>query len=217
MTLPSSGAITLQQIQSEYSTSGLAASSTAAGLDPLPTSMRDFMGLSSASAYLDSVYLNSVHDDQDASIVQAFCAVEFLSDGRLELTEGDNSGFAVPYINGGQWLSTSPGTVSTTVAQGWDIEFTKISGPPDGIFTTNLPFGGYREITSVGIAWGVRTQLGSTEPGRYLLVTIAPSGNPYMWDERLEFTASIYLHGTNTLVATGYFELYAQASSMAPL
>jgi len=217
MTLPSSGAITLQQIQSEYGTSGLAASSTAAGLDPLPTSMRDFMGLSSASAYLDSVYLNSVHDDQDASIVQAFCTVEFLSDGRLELTEGDNSGFAVPYINGGQWLTTSPGTVSTTVAQGWDIEFTKIAGPPDGIFTTNLPFGGYREITSVGTAWGVRTQLGSTVPARYLLVTIAPSGNPYMWDERLEFTANIYLHGTNTLVATGYFELYAQASSMAPI
>jgi hypothetical protein len=163
------------------------------------------------------VYLNSVYDDQDASIVQAFCTVEFLSDGRLELTEGDNSGFAVPYINGGQWLSTSPGTVSTTVAQGWDIEFTKISGPPDGIFTTNLPFGGYREITSVGTDWGTRYQLGSTEPGRYLLVTIATSGNPYMWDEQLKFTANIYLHGTNTLVATGYFELYAQASSMAPL
>lgn len=217
MALPTSAPITLLQIQSEFSAGSLAGASTAAGLDPLPTSMLDFLGLSSASAYLDSVYLNSVYDDQDASIVQAFCTVEFLSDGRLELTEGNNSGFAVPYINGGQWLSSSPGTVSTTVAQGWDIEFTKISGPPDGIFTTNLPFGGYREITSVGTAWGVRTQLGSTEPGRYLLVTIATSGNPYMWDEQLKFTANIYLHGTNTLVATGYFELYAQTSSMAPL
>jgi hypothetical protein len=44
MTLPVSGNITLQQIQTEFGTSGLIASSTAAGLDPLPTSMRDFLG-----------------------------------------------------------------------------------------------------------------------------------------------------------------------------
>ena len=39
--------ITLTAIQTEFSTSGLVASSTAAGLDPLPTSMLDFIGLSS--------------------------------------------------------------------------------------------------------------------------------------------------------------------------
>jgi hypothetical protein len=37
------------QIQGEYGTSGLAASSTAAGLDPLPTSMLDFLGKSNIS------------------------------------------------------------------------------------------------------------------------------------------------------------------------
>ena len=219
MPLPSSGPITLQQIQSEYSVSGLQAASTAAGLNPLPTAMRDFMGLSAASAYLDpgGYYFDSIYNDQDASIIQAFIAIEFLADGRLQITQGNNSVTATPYINGGQWLSTSPGTVSNSVAQGWDLELTKVSGPPDGVFTTNLVFGGYREITSTGTAFGARTQLGVSNEGRYLLVTIATSGNPYMWDETLIFTASIYLHGTNTLVASATFELYVQASSMAPI
>jgi hypothetical protein len=102
------------------------------------------------------------------------------------------------------------------VAQGWDLELTKVSGPPDGIFTNNLPSGGYREVTSNGTAFGTRTQLGNYDLLRFLLVTIAPNG-PYMWDETLIFTAKIYLHGTNTLVAQGTFELYVKVSSLAPL
>jgi len=46
MPLPSSAPITLTQIQTEFSAANLAAASTAAGLDPLPTSMLDFLGLS---------------------------------------------------------------------------------------------------------------------------------------------------------------------------
>lgn len=225
MALPTSGNITLLQIQNEFGTSGLAASAVAgipgtslSGTNLIPDrSMRDFMGLSSASAYLDSYYYwDSMRDNQDESIIQAFVIIEFLTDGRLQITQGTNESFAVPFINGGQWLSTSPGTVSYSVAQGWDIEFTKVSGPPDGIFTYNLQSGGYREVTSNGTAFGVRTQLGSTTPARNLLVTIAPNG-PYMWDETLIFTASIYLHGTNTLVAQGTFELYVKVSSLAPI
>jgi hypothetical protein len=217
MALPSSGSITLQQIQSEYSVSGLQAASTAAGLNPLPTAMRDFMGLSSASAYLDSTYYwDSMRDSQDESIIQAFVVIDFLTDGRLQITQGTNEFTAVPFINGGQWLSTSPGTVSAAVAQGWDLELTKVSGPADGIFTYNLQSGGYREVTNTGSDWGTRYQLGVNAPYRNLLITIAPNG-PYMWDETLIFTAKIYLHGTNTLVAQGTFELYVKVSSLAPI
>jgi len=53
MPLPSSPPITLSQIQSEFSAANLQAASTAAGLDPLPTSMLDFLGL---SAYTMQTY-----------------------------------------------------------------------------------------------------------------------------------------------------------------
>ena len=46
MPLPASAPITLSAIQTEFSAANLAAASTAAGLDPLPTSMLDFLGLS---------------------------------------------------------------------------------------------------------------------------------------------------------------------------
>lgn len=46
MPLPASAPITLSAIQTEFSAADLAAASTAAGLDPLPTSMLDFLGLS---------------------------------------------------------------------------------------------------------------------------------------------------------------------------
>ena len=44
--LTNTAPITLLQIQNEFSAGSLAAASTAAGLDPLPTSMLDFLGLS---------------------------------------------------------------------------------------------------------------------------------------------------------------------------
>jgi len=53
MPLPGSPPITLSQIQSEFSAANLQAASTAAGLDPLPTSMLDFLGL---SAYTKQTY-----------------------------------------------------------------------------------------------------------------------------------------------------------------
>lgn len=51
MPLPNPAPITLQEIQTEFGTTGLVASSTAAGLDPLPTSMLDFLGLSNKTTY----------------------------------------------------------------------------------------------------------------------------------------------------------------------
>ena len=50
MALPLTGNITLLDIQNEFGQGSLAAASTPAGLDPLPTSMRDFMGLSAVTA-----------------------------------------------------------------------------------------------------------------------------------------------------------------------
>jgi len=215
MALPTSAPITLQQIQSEYSVSGLVNASTAAGLNPLPTAMLDFLGKSSASAYLDSSYYlpSTRYGINDPGGVQAFVQVYFLTDGRLQITQGTNESVAVPYIQGGQWLSTSPGTVSTSVAQGWDIELTKVSGPVDGFSDSLLPGGGYWSITSDGTAWGTRYQLGSSIHGRLLLVTV--SGETTLKTATVIFTANIYLHGTNTLVASSTFELYVEASTGA--
>jgi hypothetical protein len=218
MTLPTSAPITLSQIQSEFSAANLSAASTAAGLDPLPTSMLDFLGLPLPTAYLDpsGYYYSSTRNAiNDPAGAQAFVEIHFRTDGRLEIDQGTNEYVSTPFINGGQWLSTSPGTVSTTVAQGWDIELTKISGPPDGFDDTLLPNGGYRAINSDGTAWGTRYQLGSSIHGRLLIVTVNSSLGPVYWDETLIFTASIYLHGTNTLVASSTFELYVQVSTGA--
>jgi len=49
MALTNSVPITLSAIQSEFSAGSLSAASTAAGLDPLPTSMLDFLGKSAVS------------------------------------------------------------------------------------------------------------------------------------------------------------------------
>jgi hypothetical protein len=217
MALPSSAPITLSAIQSETGTANLAAASSAAGLHPLPTSMLDFLGWTSAAAYLDpgGTNLISTYNDQGISFVQAFIQVEFLTDGRLRLTQGNNSEIASPFINGGQWLTTSPGTVSQAVAQGWDIELVKVSGPADGVDDSYLPNGGYRSINSQGTNWSTRIQLGNYDVGRYLLITVSGSGNPVYWDETLIFNANIYLHGTNTLVASSTFNLYVEASTLA--
>ena len=60
MALTSSTPINLLAIQSEFSAGSLSAASTAAGLNPLPTSMLDFLGLSSVSITLtiDDVFTN---------------------------------------------------------------------------------------------------------------------------------------------------------------
>lgn len=52
MPLPASPPITLSAIQTEFSAANLAAASTAAGLDPLPTSMLDFLGKSAYTPQL---------------------------------------------------------------------------------------------------------------------------------------------------------------------
>ena len=56
MALPNPAPITLSAIQTEFSAGSLTAASTAAGLDPLPTSMLDFLGLSN---YAPQVRVNA--------------------------------------------------------------------------------------------------------------------------------------------------------------
>jgi hypothetical protein len=126
MALPNPAPITLLQIQGEYGTSGLAASSTAAGLDPLPTSMLDFLGRSAVTvySYFDNLtgqwYITTQSTSSPASSIGTiffdrsgtYSLVIYGEQYTLPLGTSYNSG---PYYNAtiasGNWASPTSSTV----------------------------------------------------------------------------------------------------------
>jgi hypothetical protein len=208
MTLPSSGPITLQQIQSEYGTSGLAASSTAAGLDPLPTAMRDFMGLTN---YTFSVNVPAIdidwyyNDPSVAFIAQSFGQISFGDNGVLSYVYGDNSQF-YPWTNlTDSWIDSVPnGGNRASVAGNYDFEWEFVSGD-----TTNGSFtyaGGDVVVDythQISPAFGTRVNMGSNAPGLVRMIEFNNYGGNIFgpMDSEIYLRSKIYSAGTNNLIS----------------
>ena len=180
MALTSYAPITLSAIQSEFSAGSLASASTAAGLDPLPTSMLDFLGLSAyviSLADIPNQYAYGLYDDYDGGqSIDVF--VGFLPNGTW-YASGPNSS--------GNWYSpTTPGIG----AYFW-IRFTQTSwGYNQG--SSASPSTGWLNLASYGDSLNQPYMNASTRFGglRTAVYTIEISTDP--WGNNIVATRTGY-------------------------
>jgi hypothetical protein len=145
---------------------------------------------------------------------QAWSEVAFLTTGTSRVTIGDNSAPQTRSILPGEWLTTSPAAVSTPTAGLFDIELTPSSATL-AIDGTTVALGGDRTTQSTGTSWNTRLQLGTQEVYRYLFVEVNSSlGGAVNHNATAYFTATIYLHGTNTVQTSSQITLVSSAGSI---
>jgi hypothetical protein len=168
---------------------------------------------------LESDYNNAAGLD-----AQAFTELVFTDDGRITTTEGNNSYVAYPNNINGSWLTSSPAATSTSTAGLYDIELTPSNSTLviDGVQTTIDFDGSERTSWSTGTDWNTRLQLGNSSGigyGRYLLceVLYQGTGGTAFKNATINYTATIYLHATNTVVTSTQVTQYCQASAGIPL
>jgi hypothetical protein len=174
----------------------------------------------SATAALSDPFIESNYNaGLGATSMQAWSEVAFLTTGTLRQLTGDNGALQTYSIISGQWLTTSPTAVSTTTAGLFDIELapTAATLAIDGDNTTSAgPSGTTIRTYSTGSSWNTRLQLGVDNIFRYLLVEYNdgdPGGN-VNHNETAYFTATIYLHGTNTVQTSSAITLISSAGSI---
>lgn len=215
MPLPSSGPITLQQIQSEFSAGSLAAASTPAGLDPLPTSMRDFMGLTN---YTFSVNVPSIdvyweyNDVNVGFLAQSFAQIEFNSNGVLGYVEGDNQTYYPWTYLTDAWIDSVPnGGNRASVAANYDFEWEFVSGDTFNN-RTSYASGEVELIKTHQIypAFGTRVNLGSNAPILVRMIEIENNGgnNFGPMSTEIYLRSKIYSAGTNNLVSNVLHHVY---------
>lgn len=162
--------------------------------------------------YIESNYVAGL----GATTMQAWSQLAFLTTGTSRVTIGDNSAPETRSILSGEWLTTSPTAVSTTTAGLFDIELTPDAATLaiDGTtFTPGLQV--TRTVTSTGTSWNTRIQLGTTEVFRYLFVEVTDSlGGTVNENATAYFTATIYLHGTNTVQTSTAITMVSSAGSI---
>ena len=217
MPLPNPAPITLQQIQSEYGTSGLVASSTAAGLDPLPTSMLDFLGLSN---YVLSLNVTAVDINWDYNninvdfLAQSFGQIEFGSNGVLGFVEGDNQTYYPWTYLTDSWIDSTPnGGNRASIAANYDFEWEFVSG--DVFNKTESYSSGDVDVIwthQIGPAFGTRVNLGSNSPVLVRMIEIENNGgnNIGPFSSEIYLRSKIYSAGTNTLVSNVLHHVYLQ-------
>ena len=163
--------------------------------------------------YIDSNYIAGL----GASTMQAWTDITFLSTGTLRTTIGDSGAPETRSIQPGEWLTTSPTAVSTTTAGLFDIELTPSAATLaiDGT-TVDVGIDMTRTVTSTGTSWNTRIQLGATEVFRYLFVGIEDEepGGTVNENATAYFTATIYLHGTNTVQTSTAITMLSSAGSI---
>ena len=208
MTLPSSGPITLTAIQSEYGVSGLRSASTAAGLDPLPTSMRDFMGLTnyvfSVNVPPISLYNNFSNTGETGFITQSFGQMFFGDNGVLSYVSGDNSvNYPITFLTD-SWIDSVPNGGNRASAAGlYDFEWEFVSGDTNN-YSYNVGLGDtVNLIHQISPAFGTRVNLAAAAPGLVRMVELyAYSGNPIATvGTSIQVRSKIYSAGTNNLVS----------------
>ena len=172
----------------------------------------------SATAAILTNYIDSTYNaGLGASFASAWTDITFLSTGTLRTTIGDAGAPEVRSILPGEWLTTSPAAVSTTTAGLFDIELTPDATTlaMEGTITTyNIGLNGNYERTSTGTSWNTRIQLGTTEVFRYLYVEQSTTlGGSFNVTETNNFTATIYLHGTNTVQTSTAITMFVSAGT----
>jgi hypothetical protein len=207
-TLPSSGPITLTAIQSEFSAGSLAGASTAAGLDPLPTSMRDFMGLTN---YTFSVNVPAIdidwyyNDVAVAFIAQSFGQISFGDNGVLTYVYGDNSQYYPPTSLTDSWIDSVPnGGNRASVAANYDFEWEFVSGDTtDGSFNYS---GGDVVVDythQISPPFGTRVNMGTNAAQLVRMIEFTNYGGNVFgpMDSEIYLRSKIYSAGTNNLVS----------------
>ena len=114
-TLPASGNITLVEILNEFSVASLTAASTAAGLDPLPTSMTDFYGKSAFTANLQvytTVGTNNLTIPSGCTNIQWIIVAGGGAGGGIDTGAGADAGYHCGGGGGGGGCRTGSLSVS---------------------------------------------------------------------------------------------------------
>lgn len=119
----------------------------------------------------------------------------FRNDGTLVLTDSGGSALTA----NGEWLTSSPGTVSSAVCAAYDIEFTYVSGPNPR--SGNTVVGG---ATKSGDAYATWLNLATTR-GIYISAYTGTSGDT--GGGTLVFDAAIRPAGGGATLATGRITL----------
>ena len=163
---------------------------------------------------LGAVDLQSSLASNGGGNVQTWNELVFETDGRMTTEEGTNSAPGIAYNVSGSWLTSSPAGTSTSTAMLYDIELTPSAHALaiDGIRYSSGFGGNSRETWSTGTAWNTRIQLGTQTVGRFLSAESIGNGNTYQVTEYLNFTATIYLHGTNSVVASAPMSFYVDST-----
>jgi len=165
--------------------------------------------------------LNVDYGDAGGGYAQAWNVLEFTSDGRMTTEEGNNFAFATVNNVNGSWLNSSPAGTLGTTAQLYDIELTPSNDTLsiDGTRVTSGFGGDTRSTWSTGTAWNTRLQLGISNLGRALYCDADNSGagGTTYQVEQVDFTATIYLHATNTVVTSTQVSFYVSVYSGVPI
>jgi hypothetical protein len=224
MALPTSAPITLQQIQSEYGVAGLINASTAAGLDPLPTSMLDFLGLTNYVLSLNVTPIDINWDYNNIAVdflAQSFGQIEFRNTGVLGYQEGDNQTFYPWTYLTDSWIDSTPnGGNRASIAANYDFEWEFVSGD---VFNKRESYasGEVEVIWTHGIspAFGTRVNLGSNSPILVRLIEIENNGgNPVAtFSSEIYLRSKIYSAGTNTLVSNVLHHVFLQVRQGAEM
>ena len=177
-----------------------------------PTPKLPFLGVNLAVDYGDAT----------GGYAQGWNILEFTPDGRMTTEEGNNSYIASQYNVNGSWLNSSPAGTSTSTAGLYDIELTPSNHTLsiDGTRVSGEFSGATRSTWSTGTAWNTRIQLGFDYLGRALYVdadnSSAGSGT-VVEIEYVDFTATIYLHATNSVVTSTNVRFDVQVYSGVPI
>jgi uncharacterized protein (DUF427 family) len=168
--------------------------------------------VSAAAAILTNFIESNYNAGLEATFIQAYTQLAFLTTGTSRASIGNTGTPETRSILPGEWLTTSPTAVSTTTAGLFDIELTP-SAATLAIEGDNTVFG--LRTYSTGSSWNTRIQLGNDEVFRYLLVDFENElGGPASHDATAIFTATIYLHGTNTVQTSTAITMYSRAGTV---
>ena len=171
-----------------------------------------------------TISLSATDGDVLGSDAQAFTELTFENDGRMTTTEGNNNDIAILQNVNGSWLTSSPAGTSTSTAGLYDIELTPSNSTLvfDGVITSVSFDGTNRTTWSTGTNWNTRFHLGNsagTGYGRFLLAEVSNyggTGGTVMESVTINYTATIYLHATNTVVTSTQITQYCEAQIGIP-
>ena len=169
-----------------------------------------------------SVNLAVDYGNAAGSYAQGWTELSFGVDGRMTTEEGNNSTFSTVYSVPGSWLNSSPAGTSTSTSGLYDIELTPSNHTLsiDGSRFTSELSGATRSTLSTGTSWNTRHHLGIYNVGRLLSCDAdnsAVGSGTVVETEFINFTATIYLHATNTVVTSTQVQFDVQVYSGVPL